>query len=71
MLVPNQSHGIPEETLQVARAAFPKGNALGLELRDAGFHYSVLSEFRQRLVTQEKTHLLLERILARCLEKGC
>jgi transposase len=33
MLVPNQSHGIPEETLQVARAAFPKGNAL-MMLRD-------------------------------------
>ena len=25
--------------------------ALGLELRDPGFHYSVLSEFRQRLIT--------------------
>lgn len=38
--------------------------ALGLELTDAGFHYSVLSEFRARLVAGSAEHLLLERMLA-------
>lgn len=33
MLVPNRSHDIPKETVQTARAAFPKGNML-LTLRD-------------------------------------
>jgi transposase len=134
MLVPNRSHDIPEETVQTARAAFPKGNllltlrdelgpifedeafvelypglgqpaespgrlalvtvlqfmeqktdreasdavrgridwkyALGLELSDPGFHYSVLSEFRQRLIEHEASQLLLNRLLARCLEQG-
>ncbi|GAG68285.1 unnamed protein product [marine sediment metagenome] len=33
MLVPNQDTDVPELTAEVARAAFPKGNAL-LRLRD-------------------------------------
>ena len=134
MLVPKRSHEIPEETIQVARAAFPKGNklttprdtlgpifedeafselypslgqpaespgrlalvtvlqfmeqltdreaadavrgridwkyALGLELRDSGFHYSVLTQFRQRLIEHQATQLLLDRILERCQEKS-
>lgn len=40
--------------------------ALGLELSDSGFHYSILSEFRQRLVAGGAKRLLLERILAQC-----
>jgi transposase len=128
-----RGHEIPEETVQVAQAAFPKGNrlmtlrdalgsifedeafaelypslgqpaespgrlalvtvlqfmeqltdreaadavrgridwkyALGLELRDPGFHYSVLTEFRQRLIEHQATQLLLNRILERCQEK--
>jgi len=43
--------------------------ALGLELEDAGFHYSVLSEFRARLVESGKDEVLLNAILARCTEK--
>jgi transposase len=43
--------------------------ALGLELSDAGFHYSVLSEFRQRLVEGGKERILLEKMLDRCREK--
>jgi len=38
--------------------------ALGLELRDAGFHFSVLSDFRMRLIEGEA----LERLLTRMLE---
>jgi len=44
--------------------------ALGLELSDAGFHYSVLSEFRQRLVAHGLEHILLDKLLARCRAKG-
>lgn len=44
--------------------------ALGLELSDPSFHYSVLSEFRQRLVAGGKERLLLDRLLQRCEAKG-
>jgi transposase len=43
---------------------------LGLELSDPGFDYSVLSEFRLRLVEGGKEKLLLERLLERCDELG-
>jgi transposase len=125
---------IPEQTSQVARAAFPKGNpymrmrdtlgpiytnpqfatlfshtgrpaeapaqlalitimqfaeglsdaqaadavraridwkyALALELTDSGFDASVLSEFRQRLITGQAELLLFETMLTRCREQG-
>jgi len=41
---------------------------LGLSLSDPGFDYSVLSEFRMRLVEGGKERLLLERLLERCDE---
>jgi transposase len=44
--------------------------ALGLELTDPGFHYSVLSEFRSRLVDKEGEHKLFEKMLARFNELG-
>jgi len=40
--------------------------ALGLELSDPGFDYSVLSEFRSRLIEGQAVQLLLEKILERC-----
>lgn len=43
--------------------------ALGLELSDAGFHASVLCEFRQRLVEYGQERLLLDKLLATCAEK--
>lgn len=43
---------------------------LGLELTDTGFHYSVLSEFRQRLVAHSQEGVLLDRILERCVSAG-
>lgn len=137
-LHPEPMGPIPEETLRVARAAFPKGNiymrmrdelgalytdedfadlfpscgqvalapwrlalvsvmqfaenltdrqaadavraridwkyALGLELTDPGFNFSVLSEFRARLVggqaEQRVLDLMIERFRARQLLKG-
>ena len=43
---------------------------LGLELTDPGFHFSVLSEFRDRLVTGEGVERLLDTLLIRCRELG-
>ena len=134
MLSPNYNDEIPEMTVEVAHAAFPKGNIvmkirdtlgalfedeqfeemypplgqpatsparlalvtilqfmedltdreaadavrsridwkylLGLELSDPGFHYSVLSEFRGRLLENGAEQLLLERILEGCKAEG-
>ena len=44
--------------------------ALGLELNDPGFDYSVLSEFRQRLIQGGQTRKLLEKMLVCCRENG-
>src|SRR5918911_3683455 len=44
--------------------------ALCLELTDAGFDYSVLSEFRTRLLAGGAEALLFEQLLARCREAG-
>lgn len=134
MLIPNHDPDIPEMTVEVAKAAFPKGNAvmkirdelgplfaddefaalypeigqpaesparlalvtilqfmenltdreaadavrsridwkylLGLELTDSGFHYSVLSEFRQRLLQQDAENILLNQLLEQCEAAG-
>lgn len=134
MLKPAQNKDIPEQTKQVARAAFPKGSlcmtmrdelgpifedetfaevyptmgqpavspaqlalvtvmqfienltdrqaaeavrgridwkyALGLDLTDPGFDFSVLSEFRQRLIEGGVERRLLEAVLERCAAKG-
>jgi transposase len=43
---------------------------LGLELNDPGFHYSVLSEFRLRLLENKAEQMLLERILEGCQTAG-
>jgi transposase len=42
---------------------------LGLELTDAGFNYSVLCEFRERLIKGDVQSLLLDRMLAHLGEK--
>jgi len=44
--------------------------ALGLELTDAGFDFSVLSEFRSRLIAHESEQQLLDAMLKRFQEKG-
>lgn len=134
MLRPGIDHGIPEETIRVAKAAFPNGNIylrlrdtlgsifddelfkdlypamgqpaespgrlalitvmqflenlsdrqaaeavrsridwkymLGLYLEDPGFDFSVLSEFRQRLLEKKSEALLLEKVLEGCEALG-
>ncbi len=44
--------------------------ALGLELTDSGFDYSVLSEFRSRLISGGREMQLLDTLLTVCGEKG-
>lgn len=44
--------------------------ALGLELTDPGFHFSVLTEFRARLVAGRAEHLLLDMTLKRFKAHG-
>jgi transposase len=132
MLIPDYNQDIPESTIEVARAAFPKGNPyltlrdklgtiyadedfielfpelgqpalapwrlalvtvvqfrenltdrqaseavrsridvkylLGLDLTDPGFDFSVLSEFRSRLLEGKAEALLLEKLLTICRE---
>lgn len=44
--------------------------ALGLELTDAGFDYSVLSEFRERLLRGQKEQALLDVLLRALQQRG-
>ena len=44
--------------------------ALGLELTDPGFDFSVLSEFRTRLLTGNHEEQILNILLARLKERG-
>ena len=40
---------------------------LGLELEDPGFHYSILSRFRSRLMEGDAEHLLLDALTDMCV----
>ena len=44
--------------------------SLGLELSDPGFDFSLLSEFRTRLVDEDAETLLLDRLLQVCTQRG-
>lgn len=44
--------------------------ALGLELTDPGFHFSVLTEFRARLIAGHAEYLLLDKMLSHFKERG-
>lgn len=44
--------------------------ALGLELADAGFHFSVLTEFRGRLLSGHAEYLLLDKMLGHFKARG-
>ena len=84
MLQPQPPGPGPAGTARVARAAFPKGAPL-LTLRAElgavfsdddfavlyrGFDFSVLSEFRGRLVDGGAEHVLLDRVPAACRDRG-
>src|SRR5262245_4027365 len=52
------------------RARIDWKHALGLELDDRGFNFSVLSEFRSRLTAGGDERLLLVEILEACKDRG-
>jgi transposase len=56
-------HLSDRQAADAVRARIDWKYALGLELTDPGFHFSVLTEFRARLVTGGAEHLLLDRML--------
>lgn len=51
------------QAAEAVRARIDWKYALSLEIQDAGFHYSVLSEFRGRLIARGQEELLLETML--------
>jgi transposase len=58
------------QAADAVRARIDWKYALGLELTDPGFHFSVLTEFRGRLVAGGAEHLLLDRMLERFKQRG-
>lgn len=63
------SEGLSDrQAAEAVRARIDWKYVLGLELDDPGFDYSVLSEFRERLVTGQKEQMLLDELLSRLKE---
>jgi transposase len=58
------------QAAEAVRARIDWKYLLGLELTDPGFNFSVLSEFRDRLLTGSAEELLLEKVLERCRTMG-
>lgn len=63
-------HLSDRQAADAVRARIDWKYTLGLELTDPGFHFSVLTEFRARLVTGQAEHLLLDRMLERFKARG-
>ena len=58
------------QAAEAVRARIDWKYALGLELTDPGFDFSVLSEFRGRLIEGTAEQTLLEQLLTACREHG-
>jgi transposase len=58
------------QAAEAVRARLDWKYLLRLDLTDAGFHYSVLSEFRARLVAGDGAAVLFDTLLVRCREAG-
>lgn len=58
------------QAAEAVRARIDWKYALSLPLTDSGFNFSVLSEFRSRLVSSGKEQELLNRLLSHLKEKG-
>jgi transposase len=58
------------QTADAVRARLDWKYALGLELTDPGFDFSVLSEFRSRLIKSGRENQLLEQMLRSFVQKG-
>ena len=58
------------QAADAVRARIDWKYALGLDLTDDGFHYSVLSEFRTRLIQGGRERALLDTLLEHCRQRG-
>ena len=58
------------QAADAVRRAIDWKYALGLDLTDAGFHFSVLSEFRDRLLAAQAQLAPLDRLLKLCRAQG-
>ena len=63
-------HLSDRQAADAVRARIDWKYALGLELTDPGFHFSVLTEFRARLVAGQAEQLLLDKMLERFRHRG-
>jgi transposase len=54
------------QAAEAVRARIDWKYLLGLDLTDPGFDFSVLCEFRDRLLAGSAAALLLDKLLARC-----
>ena len=64
-----REHLPDRQAAEAVRARIDRQYLLGLELTDPGFDFSVLSEFRMRLLAGGAEARLLEKLLARCREQ--
>lgn len=63
------SEGLSDrQAVEAVRARIDWKYVLGLELEDPGFDHSVLSEFRERLVSGQQEQVLLDELLVRLKE---
>ncbi len=63
--------GLPDrQAADAVRGRIDLKYALGLELTDAGFDFTILSDFRKRLVEREAEQVLLDAMLATFKEQG-
>src|SRR5690242_6811870 len=65
------AEGLPDrQAADAVRGRLEWKYLLGLELSDPGFDFSILSDFRARLVAGGAEHLLLDVLLDRCKALG-
>jgi transposase len=63
--------GLPDrQAAEAVRGRIDLKYALGLELTDPGFDFTILSDFRQRLLEGGAEQVLLDALLAVCKEQG-
>ena len=65
-----REHLADRQAAEAVRARIDWKYLLGLELTDPGFDFSVLSEFRDRLLTGSAEERLLDKLLAWCQTQG-
>src|SRR5215813_2529652 len=69
-IMPFRENLADRQAAEAVRARIDWKYLLGLELTDPGFDFSVLSEFRDRLLAGSAEELLLDKLLERCQALG-